>query len=263
MIKKITAYAKTFLVFILSISVLSSCVNTRNAIYLDNIGDAEISRMVDNLEPVIQKNDLLSITVSSPNPAATQIFNTPIITSTQTLGYTTTQATGFLVNQDGSIEFPILGNVKASGLTKKQLKEDIIKTLTQRQLLTDPVVTIRYLNYKVTVLGEVAHPTVINVPDEKISLLEALGLAGDMTIYAKRDNVMVIREEEGKRVVKRLNLNSKDLFTSPYYYLKSNDIIYVEPNKAKISAASNTRTWLPVVLSGLSLTAIIVDRLTR
>jgi polysaccharide export outer membrane protein len=219
--------------------------------------------MVDDLEPVIQKNDLLSITVSSPNPAATQIFNTPIITSTQTLGYTTTQATGFLVNQDGSIEFPILGNVKASGLTKKQLKEYITKTLTQRQLLTDPVVTIRYLNYKVTVLGEVAHPTVINVPDEKISLLEALGLAGDMTIYAKRDNVMVIREDEGKRVVKRLNLNSKDLFTSPYYYLKSNDIIYVEPNKAKISAASNTRTWLPVVLSGLSLTAIIVDRLTR
>jgi polysaccharide export outer membrane protein len=153
--------------------------------------------------------------------------------------------------------------VKASGLTKKQLKEYITKTLTQRQLLTDPVVTIRYLNYKVTVLGEVAHPTVINVPDEKISLLEALGLAGDMTIYAKRDNVMVIREDEGKRVVKRLNLNSKDLFTSPYYYLKSNDIIYVEPNKAKISAASNTRTWLPVVLSGLSLTAIIVDRLTR
>lgn len=251
------------IVIMVWLCTLSSCVNVREAIYLDSIGDAEISRTVEDLEPVIQKNDLLSITVSSPNPAATQIFNVTIATSTQTLGYATTQALGYLVNQEGFIEFPILGNIKAAGFTKKQLKENITKSLVQRQLLTDPVVVVRYLNYKVTVLGEVGHPTVINVPDEKITLLEALGLAGDMTVYARRDNVMVIREEEGKRIVKRLNLNSKDLFTSPYYYLRSSDIVYVEPNKAKISAASNTRIWLPIVFSGLSLTAIIIDRLTR
>jgi polysaccharide export outer membrane protein len=242
---------------------LLSCTSTRKAIYLNNIGDAEIARAVDDLDPVIQKNDLLSITISSLNTEASQYFNTSTENSTQILGYTITQATGYLVSQEGVLELPMLGKVKAAGLTKRQLKESITKDITDRQFLKNPVVIVRYLNYKVTVLGEVARPTVINVPDEKISLLEALGLAGDMTIYAKRDNVMVIREEEGKRVVKRLNLNSRDLFTSPYYYLKSNDIVYVEPNNAKISAASNTRGWLPVIISGLSLTAIVIDRLTR
>jgi polysaccharide export outer membrane protein len=104
---------------------------------------------------------------------------------------------------------------------------------------------------------------VINVPDEKINILEALGFAGDMTIYARRDNVTLVREEKGVRIVKRLDLNSSNMLRSPYYYLKANDIIYVEPNKAKVSAASNTRNWMPAILSGLSLAAVIIDRLTR
>ena len=249
-------------VFVPLILLFSSCTTTQKAIYLDNIGDTEFTQLMDDAEPVIQKNDLLSITVSSPNAKASEFFNLSNST-VQTVNYTTTQATGFLVNQDGYIEFPMLGKIKAAGMRKKQLKEKIAAALAENKLLVDPLVAIRYLNFKVTVLGEVANPSVINVPDERISLLQALGLAGDMTIYAKRDNVMLLREEEGKRTVKRLNLNSKDLLTSPYYYLKSNDIVYVEPNKAKVTAASNTRAWLPAVLSGLSFTAIIVDRLTR
>lgn len=234
---------------------LSSCFNVKKIVYLDNIGDAEISRKVDNLEPIIQSNDLLGINVSSPNPAATQIFNP---TSSASLN-----ASGYLVNQEGFIDFPMLGQVKAAGLTKKKLTEEIKRSIVQKQLLIDPVVTVRYLNYKVTVLGEVAKPTVINVTDEKISLLEALGLAGDMTIYARRDNVLVIRELEGKRVTKRLNLNSRELFTSPYYYLKSNDVVYVEPGKEKVATISTTRQWLPLVLSGLSIISITFWRFSR
>jgi polysaccharide biosynthesis/export protein len=233
----------------------SSCYNAKKLIYLDNIGDAEISRKLDNLEPVIQKNDLLSITVSSPNPAATQIFNPS--------NPGASQAGGYLVNQDGFIEFPMLGQVRAAGLTKKQFKEEISKSIIQKQLLLDPVVTVRYINFKVTVLGEVTKPTVINVTDEKISLLEALGLAGDMTLFARRDNVLVIREEEGKRITKRLNLNSRELFTSPYYYLKSNDVVYVEPGKEKMASISPVRQWLPMVLSGLSVISIAIWRLNR
>lgn len=250
------ACVESILVFFLFFGIMTSCVNTRSAIYLDNVGDTQMAITADNLEPLIQRNDLLSITVSSPNPTATQIFNTPNTTIED-------QLSGYLVSQEGFIDFPMLGKIKAAGLTKKQLKESLTQSIVQSKLLTDPVVVVRYLNYKVTVLGEVAKPTVIKVPDERISLLEALGMAGDMTIYAKRNNVMVIREESGKRIVKRLNLNSRELFTSPYYYLKSNDIVYVEPNKSKISAASNARTWLPVLLSALSVTAIVIDRLTR
>lgn len=230
---------------------------------MSGINDMEINNSIDNLEPVIQKSDLLSITVSSPNAIASQPFNTTVTVSTQSIGYTSTQASGYLVDQDGFIDMPMLGRIKAAGLTKQGLKESITKLLTDSKYLLYPVVSVRYLNFKVTVLGEVARPMVINVPDEKINILEALGFAGDMTIYARRDNVTLVREEQGKRIVKRLDLNSEKLLSSPFYYLKSNDIIYVEPNKAKVSAASNTRTWLPAILSGLSLAAVIIDRLTR
>lgn len=241
----------------------SSCGNTRKVAYLNDISDTEISNAIDNLEPLIQKNDLLSISISSPNATASQPFNTAVTVSTQSIGYTATQAAGYLVDQDGYIDLPMLGRVKAGGITKKELKENISKTLVDNKYLLYPVVNVRYLNFKVTVLGEVARPMVINVPDEKINVLEALGFAGDMTIYAKRHNVALIREEKGNRIVKRLDLNSGNLLASPYYYLRPNDIIYVEPNKAKVSAASNARNWLPAILSGLSVTAVIVDRLTR
>jgi polysaccharide export outer membrane protein len=116
--------------------------------------------------------------------------------STQVVGYSSTQASGYLVDRDGYIDLPMLGRLKAAGLTKKQLKENITNNLVQNKYLLQPVVTVRYLNFKITVLGEVAKPMVINVPDERINVLEAVGFAGDLTIYAKRNNVVLIREEE-------------------------------------------------------------------
>jgi polysaccharide export outer membrane protein len=242
-----------------------SCVNTRKAVYFNDIQDSTIPLTLADLEPVIQKNDLLSITVSSLNTKATETFNAPNTATIQggsSMG-NAIQATGYLVDQEGNIQFPILGKIKATGLTKKALTDNITKSLIDTKQLLDPIVNIRYLNYRVTVLGEVAHPTVVNVPNEKITLLEAIGLAGDLTLFAKRDNVMVLREEDGKRIIKRLDLNSNEILTSPYFYLKTNDIVYVEPNKAKIRSTNRISEWLPVVFSGLSLAAIIIDRLTR
>jgi polysaccharide biosynthesis/export protein len=255
----------TYFYFINYIIFLPACVNTSKAVYFNNIQDSEIVTQVESLEPVIHKNDLLSISVSSLNPEATKIFNSPNVSEGEFANLTGRGIglSGYLVNQDGYIQFPILGNIKAAGLSKKSLKENITKSLVDKRLLIDPIVNIRYLNFKVTVLGEVASPTVVNVPNEKISLLEALGLAGDLTIYAKRHNVMVIREEEGKKVVKRINLNSTDLFTSPYYYLKSNDIVYVEPDKTKVATASQARQWLPLIFSGLTVIVVAIDRLVR
>src|ERR1700741_3235454 len=149
--------------------VLSSCVSTRQAIYFNGVNDGTISANTPVPEPIIRKNDILSISVTSLNPTATEIFNTPNTSGANTQG---NNVSGYLVNVDGSIQFPILGNIKAEGLTKDQLKETITKKLVDRQLLTDPIVTIRLLNFKVTVLGEVQHPTVIPVPNERISLLE-------------------------------------------------------------------------------------------
>jgi polysaccharide biosynthesis/export protein len=238
-----------------------SCTNTKKAVYFsDQKSGSFEAPVIPKL--IIQNNDLLSISVSSLNPEASAVFNQPNNAPANSTT-TTTSATGYLVDGEGNIQFPFLGAVKASGLTKDELKDKLIKSLTDKKLLVDPIITVRFLNFKVTVLGEVAHPTVVTVPSERISLLEAIGLAGDLTIYAQRDNVLVIRDEDGKKVTNRLNLNSTELFTSPYYYLKSNDVVYVEPNKSKVASTSRTQTWLPIVLSALSLGVIVVDRLTR
>ncbi len=245
---------------------LSSCINTRKATYFTDQKDATILSTISIPQTIITTNDLLSITVSSLNPSASSVFDSPNVTyttNTPTNGGGPVQASGYLVDAEGNIQFPILGTIKTSGFTENALRAQIVKTLIERKLLLDPIVSIRHLNFRITVLGEVANPTVVNVPNEKITLLEALGLAGDITIYGKKDNVLVIREEGGNKVIKRLNLNTSEIFESPYYYLRSNDIVYVEPNSSKVAGSSRTTQLLPIILSGLSFAAIIVDRITR
>jgi polysaccharide biosynthesis/export protein len=245
--------------------LLFSCANSKKTVLFNELTQASIKSQVEDLEPVIQKNDLLSIMVSSINPEATVIFNNPNITAAQstTAAGNTNNVAGYLVNQDGYIQFPVLGNIKAAGLSKKQLKDNITKGLADGKLLIDPIVNVRYLNYKVTVIGEVGHPSVINVPNEKISLLEALGLAGDMTIYGRRDNVLVIRETEGLKTFQRINLNTNEIFTSPFYYLKSNDIVYVETNKNKIASTGRGVLWIPIIFSALSTAVTITYIITN
>jgi polysaccharide export outer membrane protein len=248
------------LIMIMGISmIMTSCVNTRKATYFNYLGNT-----VDTLQTIpesyIQKNDILSINVSSLNPEATEIYNTPNVIKAP---YGSDIVTGYLVNSDGFIQFPVLGNVNAAGLTKDQFKNKLTQTLVDKKLLVDPIVTVRYQNFRVTVLGEVKNPAVIPVANERITLLEALGLAGDLTIYAKRDNVMLIREENGIRTTQRLNLNSTQLFHSPYYYLQSNDIIYVEPNKSKVAGSGRSQQLIPILLGAISIVVVVLTRVIK
>jgi len=254
---------KLFLFFTVIAGFLSSCANPKKAIYFNDQPDGTITNTLPVLQQTINANDILSIVVSSLNPEASVIFNSPTTSSNAATGTAVVgrSFSGYLVEQDGSIQFPVLGKIQVAGLTKSELTEFLRKTLVDKKLLIDPIVTINFLNFRVTVLGEVLHPMVVNVPNEKISLLEAIGMAGDLTIFARRDNVLLIREEKGKRTLKRLDLNSGSIFMSPYYYLKSNDIVYAEPNRTKIFANSNTRQILPLVISILSLAVIAAWRL--
>lgn len=242
---------------------LYSCGSAKNATYFNQNTNIAYSNRVENLEPVIQLNDLLSITVSSINPEAAEMFNMANDAAAQssTNSGNTTRVSGYLVDQDGFIRLPILGKIEAAGKTKKVVREEITALLVNRKLLLEPIVDIRYLNYKVSILGEVKNPSVLTIPSEKISLLEALGLAGDITIYGRRDNITLIREENGVKRMRKIDLTTNEIFTSPYYYLQSNDIIYVEPNTAKIASSSGTRDWIPVILSAISLTIIAVINL--
>ncbi|HEX6915885.1 MAG TPA: polysaccharide biosynthesis/export family protein, partial [Chitinophagaceae bacterium] len=172
--------------------------------------------------------------------------------------------TGYLVDQDGKITFPIIGKVKAEGLTLESLADTLESLLEEKKLLTDPIVNVRLMNFRVTVLGEVSRPTVVTSTNGRLSFLEALGMAGDLTVYAKRNNVLLIRVENGQKIVRRIDLMSPEFVSgSPYYYLKTNDVIYVEANKQKIGSTTTLRQTLPAILSGLSFLAIIIDRLTR
>ncbi|HYH13698.1 MAG TPA: SLBB domain-containing protein, partial [Flavisolibacter sp.] len=158
---------------------------------------------------------------------------------------------------------PVLGQIKAAGMTKKALAAYLTKQLIDRKLLVDPIISVRKTNFHVTVLGEVNRPAVISVPNEKINIMEAIGMAGDLTISAKRNNVLLIREEGGIKIAQRINLNSSNILTSPYYHLRSNDIVYVEPNKAKISTNSHGRQLIPFILSSVSFAVFVLDRVLQ
>lgn len=254
---------KSLCLLIILLSSLTSCVNIKKATSFHNIPDSEFKVIDENLEPVVKENDLLSISVTSLNPEATEVFNASnlSVTQTSTATGTTTQASGYLVDQEGFIRFPILGKIKAAGKTKQELREEITGELVERKLLLEPIVDIRYLNFRVSVLGEVRNPSVVTIPSERVTILEALGLAGDLTVYANRDNILLVREENNVRKLVRLDLTSDEIFTSPYYNLKSNDIIYVEANKSKVASTSRANQWLPIILSSLSLAVIALDRL--
>ncbi len=248
-------------IILLCMLLFTACVNTKKSVYFPDIKNDTLRTSFSIPVSKIQSNDLLGITVSSPDPQATLMFN---LTSTATSGpvslpSTSTSSSGYLVTTEGYIKFPELGQIKVAGLTKQQLEEGITALLLKNKLLKDPIVVVRHLNFRVTVLGEVGRPSVINVPSEKISMLEAIGLAGDITAWGKRDNVLLIREDNGVKISRRFNLNSNELFDSEFYYLKSNDVIYVEPNKARVAGAGRGQQWVPIMLSSMALTVLILD----
>jgi polysaccharide export outer membrane protein len=254
-----TLYALLSLIFF-----MTSCYSTRKTTYFRDLGNMTIDSKTEIEPPVIHKNDILSIKVSSLNPNASELFNStnaPGGAGNSTNAGTNTQSFGYLVDVDGNIQIPILGNIKVEGLTTKALKDTLLKQIVARNLLIDPIVTVRFLNFRISVLGEVDHPSVYNVPSEKITLLEALALAGDLTVYSRRDNILIIREENGEKKLTRLDLSSSEIFYSPYYHLKSNDIVYVEHNKAKVASSKPIGPWLSALFSGTSLIIVIITNI--
>lgn len=243
----------------------TACVSTRETTYFNNAIDTVYAGAHPDQENLIRSNDILSVSISSLNNEASAVFNATnnFAISNSTISGSSTQSTGYLVDQQGFIQLPMLGNIRASGLSRDQLKKSITDMILERRLLVDPIVNIRHMNFEVTVIGEVGRPTVITVPNEKISMLKALGLAGDITIYGKKDRVLLIREEAGVKQVRHIDLNSQNFLNSPYYYLKPDDIVYVEANKNKVASAGRLTPFLPAILSGLSVVILVIDRVIQ
>lgn len=251
-------------VFLCLIAFLASCSAPKEVLYLQDIASIKEENIDKNYEVIIHKDDLLAILVNSKDPELALPFNMSVVTY-QIGAQTTAQQRllGYLVDQNGDIDFPILGKIHVEGLTRMQVTELIKQKLMSEDLIKDPIVTVQFLNFKVSVMGEVTRPGTFDISGDRITLLEALSMAGDLTIYGRRDRVAVIREKDGKRRILYHDLRSSDIFQSPCYYLQQNDIVYVEPNKAKtgqsrINSNNSVGVWLSAVSVLASITSLMV-----
>jgi polysaccharide export outer membrane protein len=202
--------------------------------------------------------------VISSDADAALPFNLPAVSGSGMMGgYTqgTPTVPGYLVDSTGDIDFPIVGRVHLAGMSRSEAIEFLKKTL--KPYLSNPTIVMRILNYKVTVLGEVKNPGTFTIPNERVTILEAIGIAGDLQITGMRDNVLVIREVDGKRVEYRVDLRSKDIFNSPVYYLTQNDVVYVEPNRAKRNSAVINATNVGILISASSIIVSLIVLITQ
>ena len=241
--------------------LVSGCSSYKKVPYLND--SQEVSSQLQQLpmyDAKIMPKDLLSITVNTTDPAAAAPFNLTV----QTSGNGQSSLQQYLVSNEGTVDFPVLGSLHVSGLTKSEA-ENLIREKLGAYLKETPIVTVRMTNYKISVLGEVASPGMFTINNEKVNIFEALALAGDLTIYGKRNNVKLIREDAaGKREVITLNLNKTDIITSPYYYLQQNDILYVTPNKTKArnsDIGEGTSLWFNATSILISIANIVVTYL--
>jgi len=237
---------RTLLLLVLSIILFaaSSCNTYKNIPYFQNVDRSNtVNEKIDNYSPItIQKQDILGITVTSLNPDAWKDD--------------TEKPNGYLVDMNGNIQLPLVGSIKAEGFTTNDLRQQIESKLAT--YLKEPSVNVRIINFKISVIGDVAHPNVYPIPNERVTVPEALGLAGDLNITGIRNNVLLIREVNGNRQFINIDLTTADLFKSPYYYLKNNDVIYVQPDKTKSNSGDRSYRTISLVLATLSLVATIV-----
>jgi polysaccharide export outer membrane protein len=247
----------------------TSCVQHKELINFNdaNLPENSPEAIVNSVNLTIQPEDLLRIDVTSIDETAAAPFNLDHGMTRMGGNQNMQQGQGgsnnlelfmgYFVDQDGFIDFPVLGRIEVKGLTLEEAKKKIYDQLDP--FLRDPVVNMRYLNFKVTVMGEVNLPGTIRLTNKRVTVLEALGMAGDLTDYANRKNVLVIREEEGKRSFARLDLQKEKIFSSPYFYLQQNDVIYVEPIQVKIATVADpAQRILGYSSAGLSLIALII-----
>ncbi|WP_432671677.1 polysaccharide biosynthesis/export family protein [Flavobacterium sp. SM2513] len=260
--------AKKIVLLLIVILGITSCVPRKELQYyrgVENLSKQEAT----NYEPILKQDDLLMIVVLAPTPELAADFNLAafgvIGDGGAFLGRPDSvnsqmRYQSYLIDNKGFIEFPVLGSIQLGGLTRTEAL-DLLKTKL-KAYINEPIVSLRILNFKVTVQGEVARPGTFTTSTERITLPEALSMAGDLTIYGKRDNVLIIREIDGKKESHSIDMTKSDFINSPYYYLSQNDVVYVEPNKTKMNSAA-VGPNISIILSSVSLLITIIALLIR
>lgn len=257
----ISKYGLALLVLIVSVIAFSSCGSRKSMVYFQP-DSTQLNTVYEQNIPKIQQNDILTVVVTAADPKVTAPFNpvSTMTTSSMTQSVDMALRPTYTVDSDGNITLPMLGKVNVEGLTRLEAIEKLRIELSQ--YIKDPGVNMNFNNFRVSVLGEVARPGSFILPSERITILEALGMAGDLTIRGVRENVTIIREVDGEKIIHRLDLTKQETLNSPYYYLAQNDVIYVQPNKAQINNSKlGANTNIIISIAGLIITVISV--LTR
>lgn len=254
--------------FVAIAALISSCGSYYKQVpYLQNSRDSLVdakNSKITMYDARIMPKDLITITVSTSDPTVALPFNLTVPTAISTSNVTTSQPTlqKYLVDNDGCIDFPILGELSIGGFTKGEVEELIVNKL-KTYLKETPIVSVRMTNYNISVLGEVSRPGTFTIDNEKVTIFEALAMAGDMTVYGQRQDIKLIRENAyGKRMIMELDITDPNIIMSPYYYLQQNDVLYVTPNKSKAKTAgisSSTTIWFSVVSTAVSLATLMVS----
>ena len=267
---------KAFAVFAVGVLAFTSCASRHDLLYLQDMEELTEYPVVQKYEAIIHRDDRLRIIVSAKDPALALPFNMPgtggytidaqgnISTTPSAISGNEKNKQGYLVDINGDIDFPILGKLHVEGLSRSQLTNMIKNELVTQELLKDPIVMVDFLNFKFTVLGEVGGKGTYEVDGDRITLLEAIAMAGDLTTKSRLDRIAVIREYGSKRRITWHDIRSKDIFTSPCYYLQQNDIIYVEPTAAKASELDQRKAYIwQSVLSAITTTLSLIFLFAR
>lgn len=242
--------------------MMESCGDIKKLQYLQGPLDPSRYSSINYKEPVIQPGDILSITVFSDNPVASAIYNQASVTASTTGGAGAVTGSGYLVDYNGNIQFHSLGNLAVKGHTRGEVSAIISEKL--KPVLTNPYCQVRFNNFRVTVLGEVKNPSVFSIPSEKISVLEVIGLAGDLTDFARRDSIMVVREINNERKFGWLDVRRPDIFNSDFFYLQQNDVVVVHPTRKKITANDQLIVRnISIATSIISTIAIVLSVLKK
>lgn len=248
----------TFLLPLIAIIMLTSCGSRKNIVYFQDEPLQESVLMSAPKELIYKPDDILTINVTALDPETVAPFNLTMVSggdATNPLGGGGRRQQTYLVDYDGNIEFPVLGTLKIEGLTRTELTDLLTKRISE--YVTNPIVNVRLANFTVTILGEVQKRGTFTIPDERITILEALGMAGDLTIFGRRKNILLIREVDGKKKYSKIDLTTVNVVNSPVYYLQQNDVIYVEPNNARIRASSYNQNNSVLISAIGTLTTII------
>lgn len=250
---------KIFLMAMLALA-LASCNTSKKIVYFQDIQANRPEAITEARDITVQPKDQISILVSSKDPQLAALFNLPRVqyrVGDNNMQNTNGDVSGYTLDTEGYIDFPVLGRLYVAGMTKSEIASYIKKRLMDENLINDPVVTVEFMNLYYSILGEVNSPGKYMITKDQITLLEAISMAGDLTIYGKRDAVFVVREEDGQRVTHWVDLRTQDLFHSPVYYLKQNDVIYVQPNKVRAGQSTINENSVKSVSLWISIASFL------